>query len=325
MEENDNFLNNITENFETMVTGIPAPLRKNFWKAFSQLCSAVVEIPISYLEGKSDLIRETNNARKDIIRKSGQNIAEKINIPQTYSDKAVSKYASKIIREQINLDEITSKTIKELSVENSNQEEVKEISEEWLNEFENIAKLKSSEDMKIAFSKILAGEIKSPGKFSTRSLMILTQLNAEVSKYFQIIRNLASTVKHNNIILDSRVILFNNSFSCLEKYGLTLYHLSVLQEYGLIISELHTTKPYEICIGNEFNTVQLPFTFQNIDYGLLPIDRSQYNGSFSVTGIKLTKAGEELLEIIPLIESNLYKNDLIEFYRSQNLRMAFIE
>ncbi len=40
-----------------MMTGIPAPVRKNAFKAFGQLCTAAVDIPVAYLEGRAKEIR----------------------------------------------------------------------------------------------------------------------------------------------------------------------------------------------------------------------------------------------------------------------------
>ena len=68
----ENSLSAITDTLETIATGVPAPIRKNFFKACGQLCTAAIDIPVAWLEGKSDLIRTTNEARKSIIRKSGE-------------------------------------------------------------------------------------------------------------------------------------------------------------------------------------------------------------------------------------------------------------
>lgn len=329
MEENDNLFTQITDNLETVITGVPAPLRKNFFKAFGQLCSASMDIPVSWLEGKADLIRATNEARRNIIKKSGEEISKGIDIPQVYIDKAVTKYASKIIKEQIVLDDITSKAATELVSSNIGIiDDVKEISDEWLNEFESNARNRCSEDMKIAFAKILAGEISNPGKFSIRALKIFSQLDKEVGRYFQILCNLAITVYHKGEVLDSRVVVFdsNPNYNSLSKYGLSLYQLTVLQEYGLIITQLKTYKPYdnEMFVGNINNTVKLAITFQNKDYGLLPINRNIDNGNPILNGIKLTKAGEELLSIIPFLDVSEYKNDLINYFKMKNLSLAEI-
>ena len=42
---------------------LPAPIKRNLFKAFSRLSSAAVDIPIAYLEGKADERRAETEAR----------------------------------------------------------------------------------------------------------------------------------------------------------------------------------------------------------------------------------------------------------------------
>lgn len=52
-----------------LVTGttIPAPIRRNALKAFGRLCTAAIEIPAAYLEGKAEEKRAETEARVKII------------------------------------------------------------------------------------------------------------------------------------------------------------------------------------------------------------------------------------------------------------------
>src|SRR5690606_34320665 len=133
MSENSG-LDRVTDAVSTIIDGVPAPIKRNFLKAIGQLSTAALDVPIAWLEGKSGEIRATTQARIQIIKSEGEKISEQVDIPQAYIDKASEKYASKIIREQINLDDISQKAAKELANENfTNQENTdKEISEDWL-------------------------------------------------------------------------------------------------------------------------------------------------------------------------------------------------
>ena len=58
MEDNtESGLQKLTDSLGDIMTGIPAPVRKNFFKAFSQLCTAAVDIPVALLESKASEIR----------------------------------------------------------------------------------------------------------------------------------------------------------------------------------------------------------------------------------------------------------------------------
>ena len=63
-----------------------------------------------------------------------------------------------------------------------------EIDDDWLNMFARIAEDKSSEELKNLFGRILAGEIRSPGSFSLRTIQFLATLSKsdahEISNFF---------------------------------------------------------------------------------------------------------------------------------------------
>jgi len=44
--------------------GIPAPIKKNFWKTFGQLCTSATDIGVAHLEGKASDIRANTAARE---------------------------------------------------------------------------------------------------------------------------------------------------------------------------------------------------------------------------------------------------------------------
>ncbi len=85
---------------------VSAPVSKNFVKALWQLCAVVVDIPVTLLEGKTAEMRAESNARVKIIETGGSQIAEKMDVTPEYAKVVVKKYGQKIVREQVNLDQI---------------------------------------------------------------------------------------------------------------------------------------------------------------------------------------------------------------------------
>ena len=94
---------------------IPAPIRKNAFKAFDRLCSALIDVPVGALERRSAEKRAESEARIKIIGENAAQIAGQMNIPPEYAQRAGNKFAEKIIREQVNLDKISAATINELN------------------------------------------------------------------------------------------------------------------------------------------------------------------------------------------------------------------
>ena len=326
MEENmETGLEKLTDTIESVITGIPAPIKKNFLKAFGQLCTAAVDIPVAWLEGKASEIRATTDARVQIIKKEGEGFASEIIVPKEYITKASSKYASKIIKEQINLDDITLNAAKELSDKTAGEQTTseKEIEDDWLNEFESHARLKSSDDMKLIFGKILSGEILNPGTFSIRTVRLISQLDNRAAKLFQLLCSQAISMRVGSHIIDARVVSFTGSAAAnsLKSYGLSFDNLNILHEYGLIISDYNSYMNYAPSIANDNNQVAASVFFNNKHHGLIPTDKEKYDKILKMNGVALTKAGKELLDIIPIEEMGDYKKDLTSYLETKHLQM----
>lgn len=328
--ENDN---KALEMLETLATGVPAPVRKNFFKAVGQLCTAAVGVPVAALEGKAAEIKAISDARVQIIMANADAISSQLNVPKEYIEKASEKFASKIVKEQINLDKIVLNASNDLKVESpqlsqseqngtteaSTKGEYKTIDDDWLNEFENHAKLKSSDDMRLLFGKILSGEIRKPGSFSIKAIKIMSQLDNAAARLFRNFCSIATQLKvaEFNAILDARVISLNGNAAAntLAQFGLQFSDLNVLAEYGLIISDYNSYFPYHVN--------SLPIYYAGRYYRLIPMDEA-HGGMLNVHGVCLTKAGKELLPIIPIQENTNYTNHLIGFFQANRVKMTVI-
>ncbi|WP_282017761.1 DUF2806 domain-containing protein [Salegentibacter mishustinae] len=329
MEEDSN-LEKITDTIGDLVTGVPAPIRKNFFKAFGQLCTAAVDVPVAHLESKSKEIRAASEARVKILEREAQQISEKLQVPEEYVTKASEKFASKIVREQLNLDQIAAHAATNLNEKDFSEEEQtneEEISDDWLNEFENFAKNKSSDDMKIIFGKILSGEIVKPGSFSIRTLRIISQLDNQAAKLFQTFCSQAVSLKAGAHLLDARVVSLNGNAASnsLTPYGLPFNSLNILHEYGLIISDYNSWMNYNPCIADENNKVRAILEIQGIQYGLVPTDKEKYDKILKLSGVALTKAGKELLKIIPFNDASKYRTALDEFLKNKHLEIVKLD
>jgi len=328
MNESDSGIERITDTIGDLVTGIPAPIRKNFFKAFAQLCTAAVDIPVANWESKAAEIRAASLARIEIIRKQGDNIVEKLDVPEEYVKKASEKFASKVVKEQLNLDQIGINAANNLHHEQyqeSNSQNTDEISDDWLNEFEDYAKLKSSDDMRIIFGKILSGEIKKPGTFSIRTVRIISQLDNQAAKLFQLLCSQSiSMYLGKTFYFDSRVVSLNGNAASnsLQKYGLSFDNLNILQEYGLIISDYNSRMNYAPCIPNENKEVGATLFFGKQHYALIPTDVEKYDKTLQFNGVAFTKAGKELRQIIPIEEVPLYQKDFEEFLAAKHIKLV---
>ena len=71
---------------------LPAPIKRNLFKAFSRLCSAAVEIPIAYLEGKADERRAETEARVSLVHATASQISQQMRVDPEYARRAASQF-----------------------------------------------------------------------------------------------------------------------------------------------------------------------------------------------------------------------------------------
>ena len=321
--------------FTDLITGssIPAPIRKNALKAFGQLCSAVIDIPVAYLEGIATEKRAETQARIKIIATSGNQIANQMNVDPEFANAAVKKYSQKIIREQVNLDKISEIAAQQIHQDVIDSEskpnesiDVPMISEDWLNNFEKEASQKSTEEMQFLFGKILAGEIQRPSSFSIKTVKLMSELDNTAAILFRQFCSLSVALKIGDMYIDDRVHSLggNAASNSLQGYSLNFGSLNILHEYGLIISDYNSYFDFQMCIVGKNSQPRLSFLYQDRNYVLCPLNGRASNQEFRFSGIMFSRSGIELLRIIDIQPSPEYTTALAEYFAGQNLEMIEI-
>lgn len=311
--------------------GVPASIQKNAFKAFAQLCSTAIDIPIAHLEGIAAEKRAETRSRIKIINTGAEQIAQQMHVNPEFAHVAVKKFSQKIVREQVNLNIISENAARELALKphgdanNETKASVEEeISEDWLNIFEKEACNKSSEDMRLLFGKILAGEIHKPSSYSMKTIKLISQLDNQAAKLFQLFCSLCVSLQLGDIFFDARVLSLggNAGLNALQKYGLHYSDLNVLHEYGLITPDYDSYMGYQTCISDTNNQFPSAFKYQGKSFGLLPQDERDQNANLRLNGVALSKSGKELLNIIDILSDENYTADLIEYFQNQKLQMV---
>ena len=313
---------------------IPAPIRKNAFKAFDRLCSALIDVPVGALERRSAEKRAESEARIKIIEENAAQIAGQMNVPPEYAQRAGNKFAEKIIREQVNLDKISAATINELNKAESDSStdqtadngEEKTVNDDWLNSFEEEARQKSTEDMQFLFGRILAGEIRKPGTYSILAVKTLGKLDQNAAVPFKKLCSVCVVLGHlpSKYIRDARVCFLDENLGkkTLIKYGLGFDELNTLEEYGLIRSSFYESIfPYHVCIAKDHNQAPVPFHHQGRDWVLVPLTEQAKNQDFSLSGIAFSQVSCELFDVVDQDSMEGYTQDLKKFFARQNLQM----
>ena len=322
-----------TDAVTDLLTGItvPAPIRKNVFKAFDRLCSAAIDIPVSYLEGKAAERRAETQARVKLIAASGDQIAKDLKPDSEYANRAAQKYGERILREQINVDqacEVAAEHLKhellDSGVTSEKTSDAKEISDEWLSSFEREASAKTSEEMQLLFGRILAGEIKTPESFSIKTIKLLGSLDSNIAAQFQKLCSISVSLEPHDKIFDARAVSVagNAANNGLIDFGLGFDQLNLLQEYGLIIGDYNSSLDYKICIANADQKVGMYFMYQGKAFGLVSSGEPNFPDQLAFHGVALSRSGKELFRIVDKIPNDVYTARFKEFLGSRGFEMV---
>ena len=313
---------------DTAFPGIPAPVRRNFLKAFGQLCSAAIDIPVAYLTGKADERRAETAARIKLISTSAGQIAQQMQTDPAYARVAVQKFGQRVLREQVNLDMISQKAASEIrsgndDIDQSGPEDSGDtINDDWLNAFEVEARQKSTEEMQSFFGKILAGEIRKPGSYSTKAVKILGNIDHNIANHFVRLCSMSISTRFQDIRVSS--IGGNAGKNALQEYGLNFPTLNLLNEHGLVISDYNSWQEYMPCVavpGVKQQVVCIPFNYQGRHWILNPMSNNKIGKSLRINGVALTQSGRELFNIVNIEPMDKYSQELTEFFEKQGFRM----
>ena len=322
------------------LSNIAPSAAKRLFKAMSRLCSARIADRMNL---KHDEKRTLSNAAIRIIESVRDDLVESAGPHTHYARVAITKQLSRMAGEQFNLDSIAAAAVSELERDASEIEpevqsqEGSTISDEFLDGFESVAKTKSTDEMRLLFARILAGEIKKPGSFSVKTLKIAEQLDQDIAKLFQRLCSLCcrlsvdltipreGRVEYRSLVDDVRVFSVGGKGvgeNGLGEYGLPYASLMLLGEYGLISSELSSRIDYWFCVVSGRKTVTSSFRHQSLDWVLVPVDTGQQIDHLWLSGVMLSSVGKELYSIVEQSSTASYTVKLREFFLEKSLRMA---
>ncbi len=313
---------------DTAISGIPGPVRRNFFKALGQLCSATIDIPVAYLTGIADERRAETEARIKLINTSAEQIAQQMQTDPEYARLAVQKFGQRVIREQVNLDLISQKAATELrdasdSIDQSGSDESGEtISDDWLNSFETEARQKNTEEMQTFFAKILAGEIRKPGSYSTKTIKILGSLDQNIANHFVKLCSLSISIHSQDMRVPS--LGGNAGSNALQEYGLNFDTLNLLNEHGLVISDYNSWREHMPCValpGGGQQAVFFPFGYRGRHWILMPMSNDRIGQMFRIEGVALTQSGRELSRIVNIEPMDQYSTELAQYFERNGFRM----
>jgi len=193
--------------------------------------------------------------------------------------RAVTRWIDEEARKQANIENITQKALLGIS-EDAHPENMED---DWITNFFDKCRLISDEDMQKLWGKVLSGEANSPGRFSKKTISLLSEIDKNDAVLFVHLCGFAWNIadimpliyETNDIVYASRGINFSQ-LSHLDDIGLISYQS--LGNYGL------ENIPKNLIVHYYGTPITLTF-------------KEPENNTLNSGSVKLTKAGRQLARI----------------------------
>lgn len=272
-EENQNtakgWLDNISEG------GLPQLIAGPAGKALSRLIGAGVEIPAAWLEQKAQGIRDETEARSKVTQMLAEKSAELGLSDTKLLDRGLNNLLGRAYREQENREAVAIGTIKELEKDPAPTSGAGP-SDDWMNTFESHAAKASSEELRNLFSRVLAGEIRKPGRFSLSTMQLMSVLDSQ----------LAALIERVSPFVWDESAIFKDTVDGQIDYR-DLLHLEEVGVVSLSGGMMTVTKE-----ANEFGFVG----FQS--HGMGVVASFEPNKRVQLTSYAISRAGKELMSTL---------------------------
>ena len=299
--------NNVTDTLFEVVgeIGVPSSVQKGFLKAVDRLIGAAIDIPAAWLEGLASDHRASADARRKLQMAAAKKMATEFGGSSPLANRALAQQASRILRTQVNLEDVVARTAKELASEKQADDPSGTPSDDWLETFRAEAELRSEEEIQTAFSRILAGEIRGPGSFSIRTVRAIGQMEQLTAKIFQNYANICVSVEGG---FDVRIPSLggNANHNRLQAFDLSYGNLNNLQESGLLQHDYHSWLDYA-----QFAKLGIPLKYAGRP--MILCLKNPNTPKVEVNGPALSTVGRELLRIVEPTENQNYTSDLLAY------------
>ena len=306
---------------------LPPSVMQNLGKTVSTLGSSVISLvtgPIARREAeKWAEVRSRNLIRENVTNQ----IINDLSVPPEYAKAAVNRFASRLIKEQVNLDNIVRSAADQVrnATADCSRDNKEEISDDFLAHFEGEAKKQNTDTMQHLFARILAGEILQPGSYAIKSVRTVSEMRRDIAMCFQRLCSICISQEIQSDVLDVRALVFEGTAgnNALAAYGLDFGALVALEEYGLIISDFHSWKDYRTSIVDLRSAFLLPIKYQCRQWKLVRSTENKQS-EFRIHGVALSMVGRELFSVVDQVENSTYTRNLNQFFEKKNMKMVQI-
>jgi len=262
----------LTKLVEVVSSGIGMLYEPTNIKRLAKAKAKEIEIVSNAVRGNIDLPQVYEDGKIKITTLDSQDISQRAALRHQYQE---------ILTEQ-NIESVIMNAAEELKNEETVSEEP--VDEDWATRFFSIVGEVSSEEIQFIWGKILAGEIKTPGSFSLRTLETLRNLSQNEARIFSFVAGYVFMHGDNFFVINEERIY--------QQFDLPFRHILLMEESGLM-----TLNELNLNISSH-NQIEESIAIYNEKFICVAKNKHQQAWDLNLSIYSLTKAGIELFKII---------------------------
>lgn len=294
---------------EDWLSATPKALVPSSLKALDRLVGAGVNYPIALINRATAKVDAQTKAYATVEAAIAKSAGELAGADAGTIERALNVLVRKEYRKQNNREAIAKEAIEQITddtndAESKQNENQASIEDDWLNVFERFAEDSSSERMQRLWGRVLAGEIRQPGKFSLRTLRFLSEFS------------------QNDAILFSEIAKY-----CVENYAIKSL---VKPDDDGDISKLLKLESAGLISGASGLGLSRTMTFNQQGYGFVTegklalVLKGEPNSTHKFPAILLTPLGSELLTLVPDRDVKAIMRQFASAMKKPELNAAYI-
>lgn len=212
-------------------------------------------------------------------------------------------------RKQANVEAITSVAAEELALEQDVPDERPD--EDWINRFFRYAEDVSSEQMRVLWGRILAGEVGRPGSFSLKTLDFVRSLTKQDANLLELFAKVALEAHGRDLV------------ACHDKDWLAeIYSIFPASHFGA--AELGVLYPTDLSL-RIFSEPSMEREFFFSGSLMLRVERGSIAEQLHLPVWTFTQVGKELLKLTPQEGNRAYLENLGRYFKAQGGQCSVAE
>lgn len=298
---------NLPAQIANAVAGVPAKLIPSSVKALDRLIGAAVDIPVAWLNQQKAKIDAQTQAYAAVETAIAKAVATEAGATPEIVQQAINVLVRKEYRKQVNRESVGQAAIEDLrtNTEVTDQAEIPPlVDDDWLNVFERYAEDASTERMQKLWGRVLAGEIRKPGRYSMRTLRFLSEFSQADALTFADFCNSAFSDFAPRSIAQPDNIRDVSNLIYLEAAGL----ITGTDSIGL--QKRFSVRPDGVAFIREGN--------------LAVIFNAEPNTKIELPVLLLTPLGQELISLLPGRDPRLAAERVANAMRSAAIKSAYL-